>query len=65
MTAYASGLSGEAQAEAFLRAQGMVCLARRYRGQDGEIDLVMREGETLVFVEVKNRPAGAPGDSVF
>ncbi len=27
--------------------------ARRWRGKSGEIDLIMREGETVVFVEVK------------
>ena len=58
---YASGLQGEAQAEAYLVSRGMVCLARRYRALDGEIDLVMQDGDTIVFVEVKYRPTARPG----
>ena len=47
MSHYQSGISGELQAEAHLISTGMTLLARRYRGQDGEIDLVMLEGETI------------------
>ena len=36
-------------------------LARNYRTRYGEIDLVMRDGATLVFVEVKYRPTSAYG----
>ncbi len=60
-TRHEAGIAGEAEAERYLTGLGMVCLARRYRGQDGEIDLVMRDGETVVFVEVKYRPSGASG----
>ncbi|MBQ7848603.1 MAG: YraN family protein [Clostridia bacterium] len=55
------GLTGEAQAEKFLCGQGMAVVARRYRAQDGEIDLVLLDGETVVFCEVKTRPAGRRG----
>ncbi len=51
----ALGLRGEKHAERFLRAAGMATVARRYRAIGGEIDLIMRMGETLVFVEVKTR----------
>ncbi|MBR6029017.1 MAG: YraN family protein [Clostridia bacterium] len=61
MKQYASGLTGERQAEAYLAEQGMVCIARRYRGWDGEIDLICRDGETLVMVEVKYRPTASRG----
>lgn len=61
MTQHGTGLRGEAQAEAYLCRKGMTVLARRYRAQDGEIDLVMQDGETIVFVEVKARPAGRAG----
>lgn len=61
MKQYETGLTGEVLAEAYLRDQGMKVLARRYRGQDGEIDLVMQDGETVVFVEVKARPQSHPG----
>lgn len=51
----AFGLRGEKHAERFLRGRGMVVLARRYRAVGGEIDLIMRDAGTLVFVEVKTR----------
>ncbi|MFQ5807441.1 MAG: YraN family protein [Phycisphaerae bacterium] len=47
------GLQGERLAEAFLRKRGLKTLARRFATPVGEIDLVMREAETVVFVEVK------------
>ena len=53
-----TGLLGEIRAAAFLRRQGMRILARRYRTAHGEIDLIAREGTTLVFIEVKTRPRG-------
>ena len=49
------GLRGERVAEKFLRRQGWTTLARGWRGRLGEIDLIMREGATIVFVEVKTR----------
>ena len=62
---YETGLQGEAQAEAYLRdTRGMVCLGRRYRTSAGEIDLIMRDGETIVFVEVKTRRTAAPGEGL-
>lgn len=65
MTRYSAGVSGEQQAEAYLVRRGMTVLARRYRGGDGEIDLVMQDGETVVFVEVKARPAGRRGEGLM
>lgn len=64
-TSYNSGLSGEAIAEQHLLQQGMLLLARRYRGEDGEIDLVMQDGDTIVFVEVKARPSGRAGSGLM
>ena len=61
---YASGQQGERLAESYLCGQGMVCLARNYRGLDGEIDLVMQDGDTLVMVEVKYRPHGRAGEGL-
>ena len=49
------GQSAEAHAERFLIAQGLKRVARNWRCRFGEIDLVMREGATLVFVEVRMR----------
>ncbi len=39
----------------------MICLERRFRNRCGEIDLIMQDGETIVFVEVKTRMTGGPG----
>lgn len=56
------GVAGEEMAERYLNGQlGMSCLARRYRAQDGEIDLIMEDKGTVVFVEVKARPGGRAG----
>jgi putative endonuclease len=49
------GRAGEAFAAAWLERQGWTVLARNARTAAGELDLVCREGETLVFVEVKWR----------
>ncbi len=61
MGQYGAGLAGEKQAEEYLLRRGMTLLARRYRAQDGELDLVMQDGECVVFVEVKARPGSARG----
>ena len=47
------GKLGEDLAVAELERRGYAILARRYRTRHGEIDIVAREGETIVFVEVK------------
>ncbi len=52
----ALGARGEKLAGRYLRRQGFKILYRNFRGRrGGEIDLVCREGDTLVFVEVKTR----------
>lgn len=58
---YEKGLAGEADAIAWLQNRGMVLLTQRYRSPFGEIDAVMRDGETLVFVEVKARATRGEG----
>jgi putative endonuclease len=50
-----SGDRGEDRAAQFLERQGLAIVARNYRTRHGEIDLVAREGEVLVFVEVRVR----------
>jgi putative endonuclease len=42
-------------AAAVLMAKGYRILARRYGGKGGEIDLIARRGQTVIFVEVKAR----------
>lgn len=62
------GARGEKMAARFLRKNGFKILYRNFRTKrGGEIDLVCREGETLVFVEVKTRSStkfGNPADAV-
>ena len=58
------GSEGERLAARYLRRQGMRILARRFRVLRGEIDLVAREGDILVFVEVKTRQRGNPAEAV-
>ena len=53
------GRGGEALARAFLEQKGYVLLRQNYRNGPREIDLVMRDGECIVFVEVKMRTSGA------
>ncbi len=50
------GSSAETLAAAVLVAKGYRILARRYQVKGGEIDIVARRGDTIVFVEVKARP---------
>lgn len=49
------GANGERIAERELVAAGMVVLDRNWRCRDGEIDLVLRDGDDLVICEVKTR----------
>jgi len=63
----ALGKSGEDLACAELRRRGYAILARRFRTPRGELDIVARDGETLVFVEVKARRderCGTPQEAV-
>jgi putative endonuclease len=53
--AHAHGHRAETIALWFLRLKGYRLVARRYKSPAGEIDLIMRERSTLVFIEVKAR----------
>jgi putative endonuclease len=55
------GKSGEDLAVEELARRGYAILARRYRTRHGEIDVVARDGETTVFIEVKVRTTGEFG----
>lgn len=57
----AVGRRGEEEAAAYLARHGVLVVERNVRFPDGELDLVAREGETLVFVEVKSRADGSMG----
>ena len=49
------GRQGERRAERFLRSLGYAIVERNYRTSRGEIDLVAKDRDTLVFVEVRTR----------
>ena len=57
------GKDGEDLACAELERLGYAIIARRYRQRAGEIDIIARDGETLVFVEVKTRDSHDFGDA--
>ena len=52
------GAQAEEFAARFLQRHGLSLLQRNYRCRGGEIDLIMQEGATLVFVEVRLRSRG-------
>ncbi|HSX67536.1 YraN family protein [Nocardioides sp.] len=61
------GAWGEQLAARHLIGEGMVLLDRNWRGESGELDLVLREGNTLVVCEVKTRSStgwGQPLEAV-
>jgi putative endonuclease len=61
------GKIGEDLACEELRRRGYAILARRYRRRGGELDIVARDGRTVVFVEVKTREGcefGAGAESI-
>jgi putative endonuclease len=60
-TARRRGEAAEALAARFLAGRGLEIVARNYRTRLGEVDLVAREGEVLVFVEVRLRSWAAYG----
>ncbi len=59
----ALGLAGEDLACAVLEGRGYSIVERRFRTRRGEIDIVARDGGTLVFVEVKGRASVADGSA--
>jgi len=63
----ALGRYGETVAERHLVEQGMLVLDRNWRCDEGEIDLVLRDGDALVVCEVKTRTSsdfGEPHEAV-
>ncbi|MEO9827410.1 MAG: YraN family protein [Paracoccaceae bacterium] len=50
---YHAGLAAETSVELNYAAAGASLLERRWRGKGGEVDLILRDGDELVFVEVK------------
>lgn len=62
-----AGAQAEHMAEQFLIRQGLTLLTRNYRCRQGELDLIMEQDATLVFVEVRlrsHRAFGSGAESV-
>jgi putative endonuclease len=55
-----TGGEGEGLAKAFLEQKGYRCLHQNWTKGRGDIDLIMQQNETLVFVEVKTRSSLVP-----
>lgn len=63
--AMAQGLRAETLAAFYLRLKGYRILARNLRVAGGEVDMVARRGNVLVFVEVKYRPSLGAAQAVM
>ncbi len=61
---HAAGRRAERWAAKHLQRQGLRLLARNFHCKNGELDLVMRDGEYLIFVEVRYREHGGALESV-
>jgi len=62
-----AGQSGETSACRYLERQGLTLVERNFRCRAGELDLIMRDGRQLVFVEVRSHHASryaTPAESV-
>ena len=58
------GREAESRAADFLRARGLKIIERNWHCRFGEIDLVAREGQTLVFAEVRSRASRTHGGAI-
>ena len=58
------GRQAEDDALAYLLLQGLVLLQRNYLCRGGELDLIMRDGASVVFVEVRLRSGSAYGGAL-
>ena len=61
MNIYQIGLIYELRAARLVKKRGYKILSRRFRACDGEIDLIAKDGDTVVFIEVKARPSARMG----
>ena len=61
------GIQAEQQAHDYLKQQGLALVEKNYRCRRGEIDLIMKTADTLVFIEVrfrKNNNFGGAKESI-
>jgi putative endonuclease len=59
-----AGQQAEDYALAYLQKQGLALIERNYRCRGGEIDLIMRDGEHIVFIEVRYRASQRYGGAL-
>ncbi len=62
-----TGMAGEAVAAMYLQQKGLTLITKNFKSSFGEIDLIMQDGHTLVFVEVrvrKSKQFGGAGMSI-
>ena len=67
MTKHSVGMQGQTAAKQFLADKGFVIIRENYRLRSSEIDIIARDGEYIVFIEVKFRKGlshGFPRESV-
>jgi putative endonuclease len=64
LTSHSKGQLAENACCQYLQQQGLKLLARNYRGQRGEIDIVMQDKDALVFVEVRYRKNNTYGGAL-
>lgn len=64
LTSYNKGQHAESACCEYLQKQGLKLLTRNYRGQRGEIDLIMQDKDALVFVEVRYRKNNVYGSAL-
>ena len=60
-----AGEEAEHIAAAYLKRKGLALIEMRYRCRRGEIDLILRDGDTLVFTEVKLRRSKGFGGAAY
>ncbi len=58
------GKNAENQAQDFLINKGLTTVCRNYRCKQGELDLIMRDGQTLAIVEVRYRKSNVYGSAL-
>ncbi len=63
-TSREQGDAAEQQARRYLEGRGLRCVAHNVHGRFGELDLIMLDGEYLVFVEVRYRRSSRFGGAV-
>ena len=59
-----TGAAVEQKAKQWLQQQGLIFIESNYRCKGGEIDIIMRDAEHLVFVEVRYRKKNSFGDGL-